>query len=56
MQNYIVINFPCTSCCILPTIFKKPTILGKIVGFVKIVGKILQQLVQKRLQEKIIQT
>ena len=38
------------SCCILPTIFKKPTISGKIVGFLKIVSKI-QQLVQKRSQK-----
>ena len=35
-----------TSYCILPTSFKKSTILGKIVEFLKFVGDI-QQLVQK---------
>ena len=40
----------CTDCCILLTNFKKPTILGKIVDFFKIIGEI-QQLVRKRLQK-----
>ena len=44
--------FPYTSCCTSPTIFKKPTILGKIVGFLKIDSELLQQLVQKYLQKK----
>ena len=39
-----------TSCCISPTIFKKPAISGKIVGFLKFVDKI-QQLVWKRSQK-----
>ena len=50
MQNYVAINFCerfCTRCCIWPTIVKKPTISGKIVGFLKFVREI-QQLVQKR--------
>ena len=53
MQNYVLIIF-CesfhTSCCISPTIFKKPINLAEIVGFSKIVGEI-QQLVQKRSQK-----
>ena len=44
MQNYLVINFLWTSCCISQTIIKKPTTSGKIVGFLKFVGE-TQQLV-----------
>ena len=53
MQNYVLIIF-CerfsTSCCILLKNFQKPTILGKIVGFLKFVGE-MQQLVWKRSQK-----
>ena len=47
MQNYIVFfeRFH-TSCCILLTILKKPTISSQIVGFLKFLSKI-QQLEQK---------
>ena len=38
-----------SSCCILPTNFKKPTILLEIVSFLKIVGE-RRQLVRKRSQ------
>ena len=53
MQNYVLIIF-CerfrTCCCILPTIFKKPTIFAKIVSFLEIVDE-KQQLVRKRSQK-----
>ena len=39
-----------TSCCISPTKFKKPTISGNIVGFLKLVGE-MQQLVRKHSQK-----
>ena len=47
MHNYVLIIF-CesfrTSCCISPTNLKIPTIFPEIVGFLKVVGGIQQQM------------
>ena len=47
MQNYVQFIFYecfCTSRCVLSTNVKKSTILGKIVGLLKFVGEIQQQI------------